>query len=237
MTNILESMMYSYDDCVENAYIISIKGNEISERLSLRCAQSCEGVGQSFSLWQAFDGTDGKHITIPPHLENQSWLKMLKFTSYKMTISEIACALSHISLWVRCIEIDKPIVILEHDAILINSYKKHAFRNSVCWLGNENGLSQYQEGAFPITSPPMPGETKNTIHIDTCQAYAIDPLSANQLFISVLDRGIYAPIDIMMKSNKFCITQTGIYNIGANRESTIDRHNGLFEYYGVDARQ
>ena len=83
----------------------------------------------------------------------------------------------------------------------------------------------------------MPGETKTTVHIDTCQAYAIDPLSANQLLVSVLDRGIYAPVDIMMKSNKFCITQTGIYNISTNQVSTIDRHNGLFEHYGVDARQ
>jgi hypothetical protein len=83
----------------------------------------------------------------------------------------------------------------------------------------------------------MPGETKNTIHIDTCQAYAIDPLSANQLLIAVLDRGMYAPVDIMLKSNKFCITQTGLYNISKNEISTIDRHNGLFEYYGVDARQ
>jgi len=235
--NILETLMYSYDDNVNTAYIITIDGNKNSKELFNRCAESCDRVGQRYERWEAFDGTDNKEIKIPDNLKNQSWLKLLKFTSYKMTISEIACALSHISLWVHCIAIDKPIVILEHDAILINSYRKHAFRNSVCWLGNLNGASQYDDGAFPITSPPMPGETKNTIHIDTCQAYAIDPLSANQLLIAVLDRGMYAPVDIMLKSNKFCITQTGLYNISKNEISTIDRHNGLFEYYGVDARQ
>jgi hypothetical protein len=235
--NILETLMYSYTDDVKKAYIIAIDGNKNSEELFQRCVESCNSVGQKYERWNAFDGTNGKEIKIPDNLKDQDWIKLLKFTSYKMTISEIACALSHISLWVHCISIDEPIVILEHDALLINSYRKHAFRNSVCWLGNLNGASQYNDGAFPITSPPMPGETKNTIHIDTCQAYAIDPLSANQLLVSVLDRGIYAPVDIMMKSNKFCITQTGLFNISKNEISTIDRHNGFFEYYGVDSRQ
>ena len=235
--NILETLMYSYTDDVRCAYVITIDGNQNSEMLFQRCADSCDSVDQNYQRWTAFDGTNGKDIKIPDNLKDQMWLKLLKFTSYKMTVSEIACALSHISLWVHCISIDEPIVILEHDAVLINSYRKHAFRNSVCWLGNLNGASQYNDGAFPIISPPMPGETKNTIHIDTCQAYAIDPLSANQLLISVLDRGIYAPVDIMMKSNKFCITQTGLFNISKNEISTIDRNNGLFEYYGVDSRQ
>lgn len=235
--NILETLMYSYSDDVNNAYIITINGNKNSETLFQDCIKSCNEVGQKYIRWDAFDGTDGKEIKIPDNLKDQSWLKLLKFTSYKMTISEIACALSHISLWVHCITIDEPIAILEHDAILINSYRKHAFRNSICWLGNIKGAWQYKDGAFPITTPPMPGETKNTVHIDGCVAYAIDPMSANQLLISVLDRGIYAPVDIMIKSNRFCITQTGLYNVSTNEISTIDRHNGFFEHYGLDARQ
>jgi GR25 family glycosyltransferase involved in LPS biosynthesis len=154
-----------------------------------------------------------------------------------MTVSEIACAMSHISLWVHCIAIDRPIVILEHDAVLQIPYLIHCFKNSICWLGNKNGLQQYQDGAFPLTSPPMNGETVTNLHIDTCQAYAIDPLVANNLLVSVLDRGIYAPVDIMVKSNKFCIVQTGIFNVGENTVSTIDRNNNLFQYYGVDPRQ
>lgn len=234
--NLKDSLIYSYDDRVESAYVIALKGNETSEKLAERCIKSCIDVGMPVKLHQAFDGTQGD-IKQPERYEGQEWLGLLKFTSYKMTLSEIACALSHISLWIHCINIDKPIVILEHDAVLIHPYLRHAFKNSICWLGNKNGMYQYQDGAFPIASPPMNGETITNLHIDTCQAYAIDPLSANNLLVSVLDRGIYAPVDIMLKSNKFCIVQTGIYNIGENKESTIDRHNNLFQYYGVDPRQ
>ena len=234
--NLKQSLIYSYDDCVESAYIITIRNNSLSENLATRCLQSCLDVSMPVKLHEAFNGT-GDDIIIPNRYRQQDWLKLIKFTSYKMTISEIACALSHISLWVECVLLDKPIVVLEHDAILIQPYLKHAFKNSVCWLGNKLGARQYSEGAFPITSPPMNGETVTNLHIDTCQAYAIDPLSANNLLISVLERGIYAPVDIMMKSNKFCIVQTGLYNIGENVESTIDRNNNLFQYYGVDPRQ
>jgi hypothetical protein len=235
--SLLKSLLYSYDDTVESAYIITLMGNSTSEELANRCAESCNSVGMPHQFWRAFDGTNAGDIIVPPQLENQSWLKLIKFTSYKMTLSEIACAMSHISLWIKCIELDRPIVILEHDAILVQPYRKHFFRNSVCWLGNRNGLAQIQEGAVPLKSPPMPGETPTTIHIDTCQAYAVDPLSANMLLTSILDRGLYAPVDIMIKSNKFCITQTGIYNISENVVSTIDRHNNKFHYYGLDARQ
>lgn len=235
--NILDTMMYSYSDEVEEAYVITVYGNKISQDYAQRCGNSCQQIGQSYMMWPAFDGTDGKTVQTPDHLKKQSWLNMIKFTSYKMTVSEIACAMSHISLWVRCMEVDRPIVILEHDAVLCQPYKRHAFRNSICWLGNQDALTQYENGAFPLKTPPMPGETKNTVHINTCQAYAIDPMVANQMFISVLDRGLYAPVDIMLKNSKFCIVQTGLYNLSKNDKSTIDRHNGLFEHYGVDVRQ
>jgi hypothetical protein len=231
-----QSLLYSYSDDVMGAYIITLENNVVSQQLASRCAASCDDVGMSHHVWPAFDGTSGQ-IQVPSLFQHESWLKLLKFTSYKMTTSEIACAISHISVWIKCIELDQPVVILEHDAVMVHAYRKHAFRNSIAWLGNRNGASQYKDGAFPITSPPMPGETITTIHMDTCQAYAVDPLSANNLLVSVLDRGIYAPVDIMIKSNKFCIVQTGIYNMGENTVSTIDRHQNLFQYHGVDPRQ
>lgn len=231
-----ESLVYSYADDVSNAYIIRIEGNETSEKLALRCASSCANVGMNWEYWKAFDGTQGE-IKVPENLKDQSWLKLIKFTSYKMTKTEIACALSHISLWIKCIELDKPIVILEHDAVLCRPYLLHAYRNSICWLGNKQGLRNKENPFFPLVSPPMSGETPTTIHMETCMAYAIDPLSANQLLVALLDRGLYAPVDIMIKSNRFCIVQTGIYNIGENRESTIDRQKDYFHNYGLDPRQ
>lgn len=231
-----QSLLYSYSHDVGAAHIITLENHPVSQQLAARCVSSCVHVGMTHQLWPAFDGTSGE-IHVPTMFEHESWLKLLKFTSYKMTTSEIACAISHISLWIKCVELDVPIVILEHDAVMVNAYRKHAFRNSIAWLGNRNGVHQYDQGAFPLTSPPMPGETVTTIHMDTCQAYAVDPLSANNLLVSVLDRGIYAPVDIMIKSNKFCIVQTGIYNMGDNNISTINRHQNLFQYHGVDARQ
>ena len=126
-----ESLLYSYSNEVAGAFIIRLKNNALSEQLAERCAHSCNQVGMPFEFWNAFDGTSGE-ILVPEEHQNQSWLKLLKFTSYKMTTSEIACAISHISLWIKCIELDAPIAILEHDAVLQAPYKRHAFRNSGC---------------------------------------------------------------------------------------------------------
>ena len=81
--NILESLMYSYTDDVDYAYIITIDGNKNSEELFQRCVESCNSVGQKYERWTAFDGTNNIEIKIPNNLKDQTWLKLLKFTSYE----------------------------------------------------------------------------------------------------------------------------------------------------------
>jgi len=40
----------SYDTNVESAYIITLPGDETSEKLTQQCIQSCEAVGQPYKL-------------------------------------------------------------------------------------------------------------------------------------------------------------------------------------------
>ena len=37
----------------------------------------------------------------------------------------VGCALSHLQLWDKCIELDKPIIIMEDDAIVSKDFTKH----------------------------------------------------------------------------------------------------------------
>ena len=41
-----ETLHPKYDLAVEKAYIITIRGHELSERLASRCLESCKRVGQ-----------------------------------------------------------------------------------------------------------------------------------------------------------------------------------------------
>ena len=53
---------YSHHEmAVEGTYIISIKGNEVSQKLTQQCVKSCEKVGQpNVNVFPAFDATDSK---------------------------------------------------------------------------------------------------------------------------------------------------------------------------------
>lgn len=212
------NLFYSRDITVDNAYIITVKGNESSERYSQRCQQSCENVGMPYVVWEAFDGTKGP-ITTPEHSANDSVIRMLKVTDHYMTRGEVACALSHISLWVHCAKIDKPIVIMEHDSIMIQKFTQMNSLNSIVFLGSNEWVEQ-KWPVYPI--PPHASEGPNYLFICRAHAYAIDPLMAKNLIAHVLKMGIHAPLDIMMRADLFNITHQGVFAFDKNVNNLTD---------------
>ena len=71
----MKSLYNSYNMFTDKAYIIRIKGNEISETLASRCAESCSQVNMKYEYWDAFDGTN--ESIIPP-ANIHPFMKMLK---------------------------------------------------------------------------------------------------------------------------------------------------------------
>ena len=226
MIDLHSTLYYNFDQQIESAYIIRLSNNESSQTLSKRCADSCDSVGMQWKFHEAVDGTTGK-LVVPEQYANQNWIKWLKYTGKNMTTSETGCASSHISLWAHCIEIDKPIVILEHDALMVQPYKWHHVRNSVCYLGNTEQSTQMTVNDRVIGTPPMPGETHNGRHMGGCHAYAIDPMVANRLMMQVLDHGIDEPVDLMMKNSKTCIMQIGFYAYQMQGQTTLSRRDHI----------
>ena len=212
------------------AYIITVKGNQVSEQLSKRCQQSCEQVGQPYTVWDAFDGTNGKEIYYPDHLKNQDQFKWLKQMNDRLTIGEIAAILSHFSLWCHCVTIDEPIVVLEHDAIMVKKYGCHDGWNQIQYLGN---LEQYQKQMWP-SFPPHSAATKNWRFICRAHAYAIDPAIARQLISHLIKFGLSAPADMLIRVDLFPIVQTGFYAFDLPGETTI---GGRDPEWADDAKQ
>ena len=220
-----KTMFASFNSTVESAYIIRLEGNDASEGMAQRCANSCDSVGMPWKYHQAFDGTAGRMV-VPRQYQDQRWLSWIRHNNESLSPAEVGCALSHISLWAHCLEIDQPIVILEHDAIMVQPYKWHQVRNSICYLGNEGQVTQLTINDRVLGDPPMPGHnhnipTHNTVHIKQTHAYAIDPMMANRLLVEIIDRGIHDPVDVMMQNSQFCIMQIGLYAYQVTGESTI----------------
>jgi hypothetical protein len=199
------NLFFSYDLNVENAYIIRVKGHEKSERLAKRCADSCEAVEMPYKYWDAYNGM-GTEI-VPPSHHGQT-MNLIKVTDHYLTRGELACALSHISLWVKCIEQDKPLVILEHDSVMVAPYLQHSVFNSICYLG---GNEQVNQGWKVYPTPPHASEGPNYHFICRAHAYAIDPAVAKNMLSYVIKMGVCAPLDILIRADIFPIYQMGVF--------------------------
>jgi len=93
-------------------FIITLKEVEFSKQMAERCRESARKVGykpEIETFWGVL-GSDWKnHIPEGP--------KTLAWNLAKKTIAPIGgCFTSHYLLWKKCLELNEPILILEHDA-------------------------------------------------------------------------------------------------------------------------
>lgn len=193
---------------VENAYIITVRGNPSSERYSARCQESCQQVGMPYTVWDAYDGTRPGDIRPPEQLKDDSFMSLIKISDHYMTRGEVACALSHISLWLHCAKIDKPIVIMEHDAVMVKKFDEIESYNAIVYLGGSEWANKGWK-IYPI--PPHASDGRNNLFICRAHAYAIDPIIAKNLLSYILKHGITSPLDIMMRADLFTIVHQGFY--------------------------
>ena len=217
----------SHEFDIEGTYVISIEGNAVSERLTQQCLASCKEVGQpNVQVFPAFDATDSKvkvqkhdlglpigelgSIKVPQFLQGQAFLNFLRLKRCNLLMTQIACFLSHYSLWCMCLDKDKPIVILEHDAVMVKPYLRHHYINNIVYLG---GCEQ-KEGSLRSndTIPPHASDQQGLDRfICRAHAYAIDPIMAKNLVSYAINHGIITTADAMMRYDMFGIVQEGIY--------------------------
>ena len=200
-------LQYSYDLRVESAYNIIIRGHEKSEMYGERCRESCAKVEMNWQRWDAYDGTQGK-IVEPEHSIYDPFMSMIKISRDGLPLPELCCALSHISLWKHCAIIDKPIVILEHDAIMLKKFEGMTSINSIVYLGGV----EWASGQYPIQPIPLFGSHgPNDRFLLGTHAYAIDPMMAKNLLADVLRYGIWTIADRMLRCDLYNITHQGLY--------------------------
>jgi len=198
---------YKYDVGIESAYIITIKGNNVSESMSQRCQDSLKKLNMPYKVWDAFDGTSGNIVT-PDQCKDKSYMNWFKWTDCELSVTEVAAALSHISLWAHCMELDKPIIVLEHDAVMVKEVRDHPLVGVIHYLG---GREQAKLNWPVLTIPPHATHGNNYHFICRAHAYGIDPWSAKNLLAHVLKMGICESLDMMMRADLFPIIQTDLY--------------------------
>jgi hypothetical protein len=206
---------YKYETNVNSAFIIRIDGNEVSETMARRCAESCEKVGMPYEFFSAVDGTSGSVVAPWPR---HQILDLVKVTNKTLTSAEVACMLSHFLLWVKCVELDEPIVILEHDAVMVQPYLVHPFFNIISYLGCIEQANGWQP-QFPL--PPHGQLNENFRFILRAHAYSVDPMIARQLVAKLIKAGVFTSADVMIRADEFAIVQHGFFAHDLPGETTI----------------
>jgi hypothetical protein len=91
---------------------------------------------------------------------------------------------------------------------MLKKYEKHQIYNSIGFLGSSE---QYKQNWNVTLTPPHNMEGPNYHFICRAHAYSIDPVIAKNLYSYVLQHGIFAPLDIMIRADIFSFHQTDLY--------------------------
>jgi hypothetical protein len=99
-------------------FVIALKGHPVSEAQLKDCLSSAKKFNWDVEV---FWGIDGRTITNDTWQQEKIFPRLDKPTMSKPGVQ--GCFLSHWMLWKKCIELNQPIIILEHDAIIQTGWK------------------------------------------------------------------------------------------------------------------
>lgn len=195
------------------AYVITLPNHEYSEQKAQRCINTAKEIGKitvekfdavkkeqakdvmlSFGLQWTWANNNKSHTICP--------ITKLKQHPYKGANlnAKIGCSMSHYLLWKRCVELDEPLLILEHDAVFIRRFPNFDF-TGICQINDPNGagkngrrlsekmIEQNKHGVSPKTSnttdPLVPdGLAGNS-------AYVIKPWAAKEAINKTAEVGLW----------------------------------------------
>ena len=142
---------------------------------------------KNYEWLTAIDASDVNHRALKSigFSSDLSWRD--PYLNRKLKSSEVACTLSHRQAWLKCVELDEPVLILEDDAIIGDRYtdkqaKKLIKNYDLVYFGrNENKPDQVVSIDDELEVPAYPYNT---------HAYAITPKVAQQLLDGRVDQAI-----------------------------------------------
>lgn len=100
--------------------VIRLRGIDESEILARECVES--GKNHNLIIYP-YDGVFGEEQIAAKHkeFEIRPWKEKMK----KNRLGVKGCFLSHYSIWLHSIEIDQPVMIFEHDAVVLRKIPKN----------------------------------------------------------------------------------------------------------------
>ncbi len=113
------------------AWVIAIRGLPFSEQLAARCIRSAAEFGQLVRCFPAVDryAAPAAMTLAELQLNRRIYASIsdvpvgdrdtIPRGNWWLTTPELGCFMSHFNLWKRCVDLNEPILVLEHDAVVL----------------------------------------------------------------------------------------------------------------------
>jgi len=146
------------------AYVIAIKGNELSEDSARRTIDSARKHGVDAQIYYGVHKSNSLHImnTLGLDIDNKGGI----WTTHSYLDAAIGCFLSHYLLWKKSIEDNERLLILEHDVEFTDDFIDWCYRLD----------SRYNEKVVVNIGEPLWGskwkdwgDGEDGIHLRTCR--------------------------------------------------------------------
>jgi len=158
-------------------YIITIETNIKSVNAAERCIASGRKFNIQINIFNAFTPRHNPFEILKNKGINIDKLTMSK--KYSFPDGAAGCFLSHFTLWEKCIEINKPVVIFEHDAIITDEIPFNILDGS----GFDQLINLGKPAHGKSSLPPFTGvgPLTSTSRFKGTHAYVIKPAGALKL--------------------------------------------------------
>lgn len=171
------------------AYVIAMTEVNESVQVANRCIKSAKKFGIDVEVFSAVTPKDvngaREEKGIPLDGFREKWSRL---------DNAVSCFMSHYLLWEKCVELNEPILILEHDAVVTNEIPNVPFSGIL-------SLGKPSYGNY--VTPPKLGVNKlvSKQYFPGAHAYMIKP-SAAKLLINAAKEDA-RPTDVFLHNNRF----------------------------------
>lgn len=196
------------------AYMIVVKSSDASTYYANYCIPSWESVGTSVCI---FPAVTPDNLSMCSDLRFARYSSMVKYVKKnikaEITPTEKSCWCSHFVLWKRCVEMNEPILIIEHDSLLIDKTR--------LWCDEYYGIIFYDKaamGSYMI----YPWFAKTLVDVAMCTKISTGPYA----FIATV-------ADMLGLKDRVVNDQHSKYNPASNQVmsnkygNTIDHYSNL----------
>ena len=210
------------------AFVITLEDNEYSEKSANEVIRHAGRFGQIVEKFYGV-GKEAAYEVMHEHGLKWTWAenntkKMIcpitKLQQFPYTAADIrakiGCSMSHYLLWKKCVEIDEPILIMEHDAIFLRPLPRfiEGLVNGICQINDPRGATRKGAwwsdqmkkrggvGVFEKTWITEPDERQIPDGLAGNSAYIIKPWAGQELIDKYHEVGVW-PNDATMCKQLF----------------------------------